>query len=188
MVIACPHALGLAVPLVMAVSTAISASRGLLIRDRSAFERARELDAVIFDKTGTLTEGRFGVTDVIPLDGGSEEEVLALAAGLESRSEHPIAQGIVQQAEKRGVRYTAPKDFTAIPGKGAWGTIDGVDVNVVSPGYLKEHGLEVSDDRVRRAMTARRRRTACRVGDHRLRRLLNLRVQLPRPKLRRDWK
>src|SRR5204863_5392264 len=89
LVIACPHALGLAVPLVVAVSTSISARNGLLIRDRAAFERARALDAVIFDKTGTLTEGRFGVTDVISLDGRSERDILRIAAALESRSEHP---------------------------------------------------------------------------------------------------
>src|SRR6267378_3278136 len=93
MVITCPHALGLAVPLVVAVSTALSARQGLLIRDRSAFERARELDAVVFDKTGTLTEGRFGVTDIVPLGGRTEHDVLRLAAALESRSEHPIADG-----------------------------------------------------------------------------------------------
>ena len=102
MVIACPHALGLAVPLVVAVSTALSASHGLLVRDRSAFERARGLQAVVFDKSGTLTEGRFGVTDVISLGSIPEAEILRLAAGLESRSEHPIAEGIVRQARHRG--------------------------------------------------------------------------------------
>jgi Cu2+-exporting ATPase len=151
MVIACPHALGLAVPLVVAVSTALSASRGLLIRERSAFERARELNAVVFDKTGTLTEGRFGVTDVIPLTAKSEDEVLALAASLESQSEHPIAQGVVNEAQKRGLRYPAPKDFRAIPGAGAQGIVDGNSVKVVSPGYLTRHGLAVNDDRVRAA-------------------------------------
>ncbi len=150
MVIACPHALGLAVPLVVAVSTALSARRGLLIRDRTAFERARSLDAVVFDKTGTLTEGRFGVTDVVPLDGHDETEVLRLAAALESRSEHPIAAGIVRAAADRGVRYPAPKDFTAIPGKGARGVVEGVDVKVVSPGFLREQGLSVTDARLAR--------------------------------------
>lgn len=98
MVIACPHALGLAVPLVVAVSTALSAGSGLLIRDRSAFERARALDAIVFDKTGTLTEGRFGVTDVISLGGRNEQELLHLAASLESQSEHPIR---LRQASSR---------------------------------------------------------------------------------------
>jgi len=150
MVIACPHALGLAVPLVVAVSTALSARRGLLIRDRSAFERGRELDAVVFDKTGTLTEGRFGVTDVVSLDGHDETEVLRLAAALESRSEHPIAAGIVRAAADRGVRYPAPTDFTAIPGKGARGVVEGVEVKVVSPGFLREQGLSVTDARLAR--------------------------------------
>src|SRR5213594_705388 len=132
MVITCPHALGLAVPLVVAVSTALSAQHGLLIRDRSAFERARELDAVVFDKTGTLTEGRFGVTDIVPLAGRTEHDVLRLAAALESRSEHPIALGIVRAATDRGVQYPAPDGFAAIPGKGAQGTVDGAAVKVVS--------------------------------------------------------
>jgi Cu2+-exporting ATPase len=150
MVITCPHALGLAVPLVVAVSTALAARQGLLIRDRSAFERARELDAVVFDKTGTLTEGRFGVTDIVPLDGRTEHDVLRLAAALESRSEHPIAAGIVRAATERGAQYPAPYEFAAIPGKGAQGTVDGVAVKVVSPGFLKEHGLAVVDARVTR--------------------------------------
>ncbi len=150
MVITCPHALGLAVPLVVAVSTALSARNGLLIRDRSAFERARDLDAVVFDKTGTLTEGRFGVTDVVPLAGRTEHDVLRLAAALESRSEHPIALGIVRAATDRGVQYPAPDGFAAIPGKGAQGTVDGAAVKVVSPGFLKEQGLTVADAQVAR--------------------------------------
>jgi len=148
MVITCPHALGLAVPLVVAVSTGLSARNGLLIRDRSAFERARELDAVVFDKTGTLTEGHFGVTDIVPLAGRTEHDVLRLAAALESRSEHPIAIGIVRAAADRGVQYPAPDGFTAIPGKGAQGTVGGAAVKVVSPGFLKQQGLTVADARV----------------------------------------
>jgi Cu2+-exporting ATPase len=150
MVITCPHALGLAVPLVVAVSTALSARNGLLIRDRSAFERARELDAVVFDKTGTLTEGRFGVTDIVPLGGRTEHDVLRLAAALESRSEHPIAAGIVRAATDRGVQFPAPVGFAAIPGKGAQGTVDGAAVKVVSPAFLKEQALAVADQRVAR--------------------------------------
>ncbi|MFW6125085.1 MAG: copper-translocating P-type ATPase [Pirellulales bacterium] len=146
MVITCPHALGLAVPLVVAVSTAISAANGLLIRDRTAFERARNLQAIVFDKTGTLTEGRFGVTDVIALDGRSEEELLQLAASLESQSEHPIAQGVVRGAGERGIDFPAPQEFQAIPGKGAQAVVDGLPIKVVSPGYLKEQGLAVPDD------------------------------------------
>jgi P-type Cu2+ transporter len=150
MVIACPHALGLAVPLVIAVSTTLSARRGLLIRDRSAFERARELDAVVFDKTGTLTEGRFGVTDVVALGGRTEADVLRLAAAIESRAEHPIAAGIVRSAAERGVRYPTPADVTALPGKGAVGVVEGAEVKVVSPGFLREQGLAANDPRLAR--------------------------------------
>ena len=97
-VIACPHALGLAIPLVVAVSTTLAAANGLLVRDRTAFEGARLIDTVVFDKTGTLTEGRFGVTDVLALDGWTREEVLALAAAVEALSEHPIASAIAAAA------------------------------------------------------------------------------------------
>ena len=150
MVITCPHALGLAVPLVVAVSTGLSARNGLLIRDRAAFERARALDAIVFDKTGTLTEGRFGVTDIISLDGRNEQDVLRFAAAIESRSEHPIAAGVVGAARERGVSYPAPGDVAAIPGKGARGVVDGANVAVVSPGFLKEQHLTADDVRVRR--------------------------------------
>ncbi|GIV02439.1 MAG: heavy metal translocating P-type ATPase [Fimbriimonadales bacterium] len=142
MVIACPHALGLAVPLVVAVSTTISATHGLLIRDRSAFERSRVVTAAVFDKTGTLTEGRFGVTDVVPLGPNSEEDVLRLAASLESLSEHPIAAGIVEEAGRRQVSLEHAEGFRAIPGKGAEAQVGGRTVKVVSPGYLRESGLE----------------------------------------------
>jgi Cu2+-exporting ATPase len=151
MVITCPHALGLAVPLVVAVSTALSAANGLLIRDRSAFERARAVNAILFDKTGTLTEGRFGVTDVVPLGQQNENELLKLAASLESQSEHPIAQGIVAGARERGIEFGPPKDFRAIPGKGAEATVDGRHVKVVSPSFLKEHDLAADDERVQQA-------------------------------------
>ncbi len=148
MVITCPHALGLAVPLVVAVSTAIAAQNGLLIRDRAAFETARNIDAILFDKTGTLTKGEFGVTETIVFDEASDEvdeaRLLNLAASLESRSEHPIAQGIVQSADG-GLEVV---DFQAITGKGAEANVDGVDVKVVSPGYLRENDYEVKDDRV----------------------------------------
>ena len=145
MVITCPHALGLAVPLVVAVSTAISARNGLLIRDRAAFEQARKIEAIIFDKTGTLTKGEFGVTDTLLFDEElGEEELLHLAAAVESRSEHPIAQGIVSAVEGPGL----VENFDSIPGKGAKGQVNGQDVMVVSPGYLQEHSLAVEDGRV----------------------------------------
>lgn len=143
MVITCPHALGLAVPLVVAVSTSMAARRGLLIRDRTAFERARNLDAIVFDKTGTLTEGRFGVTDIITFNDKTEDEILYYAASLESRSEHPIASGIVAEAEKREIEPNEPADFEAIAGKGAKADVDGVHIKVVSPGYLKENQIEL---------------------------------------------
>ncbi len=144
MVIACPHALGLAIPLVVAVSTALSARHGLLVRDRTAFEAARGLQAVIFDKTGTLTEGRFGITDTLVFDAAlSEADVLRLAAAVEALSEHPIARGIAAAAERR----PAVEAFRAIPGKGAEGTVEGRRVQVVSPGYVRAQGLTIADAR-----------------------------------------
>jgi Cu2+-exporting ATPase len=145
MVIACPHALGLAVPLVVAVSTALSAQHGLLIRNRVAFEQARNLQAVVFDKTGTLTEGRFGITNILAFTKDRNgKELLLLAASVEAHSEHPIAKGIAN-----GVLDPAPvSDFKAIPGKGAQGTVHGKKVMVVSPGYLRENNLEVHDARI----------------------------------------
>lgn len=143
MVITCPHALGLAVPLVVAVSTAISAKNGLLIRDRAAFERARNIQAILFDKTGTLTEGKFGVTDTVVLDSSMDEkELLKYAASLETYSEHPIAQGIVTASAEK---YPT-EDFTAIPGKGARGNVGGKEIMVVSPGYLRENSIEFNDE------------------------------------------
>ena len=150
MVIACPHALGLAVPLVVAVSTRLSATSGLLIRDRASFERARNLDAVIFDKTGALTEGRFGVTDVIAMGRMADDEVLAWAAALESQSEHPIARGIMRSAEERDIRVKPVKDFRNLPGEGAEATVDGRDVKVVGPGYLRRRDLEIRSAEVER--------------------------------------
>lgn len=146
MVIACPHALGLAVPLVVAVSTAISAGNGLLIRDRAAFEKARNIQAIIFDKTGTLTEGKFGVTDTIIFDKDIiREELLKYAASVEAHSEHPIAKGIVSSADGA---FTV-QNFKAITGKGAEGIVNGRNVKVVSPGYLKEQNISVNDERIR---------------------------------------
>jgi Cu2+-exporting ATPase len=144
MVITCPHALGLAIPLVIAVSTAKSAQNGLLIRNRTAFENSRRITTVLFDKTGTLTEGSFAVSDVQSHgDGYDENRVLQLAASLEQSSEHPIARGILRRAEEAGVELIAVDEFTAIKGKGVEGTVEGHKVAVVSPGYLKEQGLEL---------------------------------------------
>ncbi len=146
MVITCPHALGLAIPLVVAVSTAISAKRGLLIRHRNAFERARNLQAIVFDKTGTLTEGKFGVTDAVTFSADFDEStLLSYAAAVEAQSEHPIAQGIIEKAGKNTRRA---KDFKAITGRGAQGEVDGRNVKVVSPGYLQENGIDYDKNRI----------------------------------------
>ena len=145
MVITCPHALGLAVPLVVAVSTAISARNGLLIRNRAAFEAARNIQAIIFDKTGTLTEGKFGVTDTVLLDSKlNKNELLSFAASVEAHSEHPIAQGVVNSVKESW----DVKDFKAIPGKGALGLVKDKKVMVVSPGYLREKNLEIHDSKI----------------------------------------
>ncbi|MBD3243225.1 MAG: cadmium-translocating P-type ATPase, partial [Chitinivibrionales bacterium] len=148
MVITCPHALGLAIPLVVAVSTGLSASRGLLIRQRNAFERARDLQAIVFDKTGTLTLGTFGVTDVASLGNDMDEQtVLAYAASVEANSEHPIAKGIV---EKAGDNRHPVKNFSAITGRGAQGTVQGKQVKVVSPNFVDEKGLRYDEQKVER--------------------------------------
>ncbi|MFQ6098940.1 MAG: heavy metal translocating P-type ATPase, partial [Armatimonadota bacterium] len=151
MVITCPHALGLAVPLVVAVSTAIAAKRGLLIRDRAAFERSRRLDAVVFDKTGTLTEGRFGVETVQSFNAAKDDEVLRLAAGVEAHSEHPIARGILRGARERGLSIPPVTDFQAIAGKGAQGRVEGRAVKVVSPAYVEEERIQVPAEAARDA-------------------------------------
>lgn len=142
MIIACPHALGLASPLVVAVSTAISARKGLLIRNRANFENARNLNAVVFDKTGTLTKGEFGVTNIIPNEGYSEEEIIRLAASIEQNSEHPIATGIVKTTEEKGISLGKVTDFESITGKGIQGKVDGKKINVVSPGYVNSNNLK----------------------------------------------
>lgn len=149
MVIACPHALGLAIPLVIAVSTTLAARNGLLVRDRSGFERARSITAVVFDKTGTLTEGRFGVTDIIPLDGTAADDVLRLAAALESQSEHPIAAGILAAAQTKQVSLPPARDVRAIPGRGAEGVIEGKRVQVASPAYVTQLHLAIDNSRLR---------------------------------------
>jgi P-type Cu2+ transporter len=145
MVITCPHALGLAIPLVVSVSTSISAKAGLLIKNRDGFEQARKVSAILFDKTGTLTQGKFGVTDVITLNGKmNDKEMLKYAASIETNSEHPIAKGIVAFAKD-----TFPVEgFKSIPGKGAEGKVNGKEVKAVSPGYLKDNNIQVTDGRI----------------------------------------
>ncbi len=145
MVITCPHALGLAVPLVVAVSTALAAKNGLLIRNRVSFESARKLQAIIFDKTGTLTEGRFGVTDTLVFSQDIDEDTLRqYAASVDAYSEHPIAKAIAASSKKK-----LPVDnFKSIPGKGAEGKVEGREIKVVSPGFLREQNIALTDKRI----------------------------------------
>ncbi|MFI2665588.1 heavy metal translocating P-type ATPase [Micromonospora carbonacea] len=139
LVIACPHALGLAIPLVIALSTAVAARSGILVKDRLALERMRTVDAVLFDKTGTLTRGEHAVTGVAAVAGTSEDELLRLAAGVEADSEHPLARAIVAAAEQRG-GHPAATGFRALPGRGVRATIDGTEYAVGGPALLRELG------------------------------------------------
>jgi P-type Cu2+ transporter len=138
LVIACPHALGLAIPLVVAISTSLGARNGILVRDRLALEEAREVDTVIFDKTGTLTEGRFGVTQMAVPEGGDEDRVLALAAAVEADSEHPIAEAIRSEARTRGLDVPALDGFEAIKGRGIRARYEGRTVYVGGPRMLEQ--------------------------------------------------
>lgn len=145
MVIACPHALGLAIPLVVAVSTTLAATNGFLIRNRTAFEEARNLKAVIFDKTGTLTEGTFTVTDILNFNGLiTDDELLNYAAAVEGNSEHPIARGIVERADEKW----KVDGFNSITGKGVEGNVNGKTVKVVSPGYIRNEQMEYPQQQV----------------------------------------
>lgn len=145
-VICCPHALGLAVPLVMAKSTTLSAKNGLLIKNRTAFENARKITTIVFDKTGTLTVGKFEVSKIISLHKEfSENEIIRLAAALEQNSEHPIATGILQKVKDLSITIPATENFNAITGKGVEATVEGKKILVVSPGYLKEINLIIPE-------------------------------------------
>jgi Cu2+-exporting ATPase len=145
LVIACPHALGLAIPLVIALSTAVSAKAGILVKDRLALERMRTIDAVLFDKTGTLTRGAHVVAGVAAAPGVTDAEVLRLAGGVESDSEHPLARAIVTAARDRG-EIAKADDFRSLTGRGVEATIDGQPHAVGGPALLRERGLEVPDD------------------------------------------
>lgn len=145
MVITCPHALGLAIPLVSAVSTSLSARNGLLIRNRTAFENSRKITTVIFDKTGTLTEGVFEVNEIRSIDDYDRDEVLRLTAALEQNSEHPIATGIMKKVEEESIDIPSASDFQAIKGKGVEGKVEDRSVKVVGPNYLEENSIEVSE-------------------------------------------
>lgn len=150
LVIACPHALGLAVPLVASISTAKAAQNGFLVRQRLALEAARTINIVLFDKTGTLTKGEFGVVNVWNANNHTEEEVLQLAASLDALSEHPIAKAVVAKAKERGIRLKEPKKFEAIKGKGVKALIEdlpaGGEVMVGGPALLESMGVNIPDE------------------------------------------
>ena len=136
LIIACPHALGLAIPLVIAISTSLGAENGLLVKDRLALERARNLDMVIFDKTGTLTRGAPAVSEVAAALGTTEDDVIARAAAVESNSEHPLAKAIVAEAKRRSATQWSATKFQALPGRGAEALVEGKSVVVGGPRLL----------------------------------------------------
>lgn len=145
-VICCPHALGLAVPLVVAKSTALSAKNGLLIKNRTAFENARKITTIVFDKTGTLTVGKFVVSKIVSLQPGvTENEIIRFASALEQKSEHPIATGILQKVKELSITIPETDNFNAITGKGVEATVEGKKILVVSPGFLKEKNMAIPD-------------------------------------------
>lgn len=147
MVITCPHALGLAIPLVVAISTSVSAQRGLLIRNRTAFENSRKITLLVFDKTGTLTKGKFEVVRFGSLnDNYKASEILSLAGSLEAKSEHPLAASIMQKIKEEAIKISEVKNFKTITGKGIEGEVDNKKVKVVSPGFIKEKGFKIPDD------------------------------------------
>lgn len=146
LIIACPHALGLAGPLVTSRSTSIAAKKGLLIRNRIPFESAWKVDRVVFDKTGTLTEGNFGVTDVHPNKGVNEEELLKLAYSVETQSDHPIAKGIVKEGKERGLELYEVKDYQNLTGKGLVAQVNGAEIAVVSPGTMRANHISFDEE------------------------------------------
>lgn len=144
LVITCPHALGLAIPLVVAISTTLSAQNGILIRNRTAFENARKITTIVFDKTGTLTKGTFSIKNIVSLDKNkNKDEILKLIASLETNSEHPIAKAIVKEAKEKKISLLEINNFKTIRGKGIEGTVENKKMLAVSPGYLKELGLKI---------------------------------------------
>jgi Cu2+-exporting ATPase len=144
MVIACPHALGLAIPLVSAVSTSLSAKNGLLIRNRTAFENSRKISTIVFDKTGTLTEGKFGVTAISIFDKVyNEKKIIGLASSLEKNSEHPIAKGIIDKAKQMGAEDVKATEFKVMKGEGVKGNLDGKVVKLVSQKYIAKNNADI---------------------------------------------
>ncbi len=153
MVISCPHALGLAVPLVVAISTSVSAQKGLLIRNRTAFENARMITTIIFDKTGTLTKGSHELQKVKVLSQNfNENELLRLASGIEQHSEHYISVGLLKKVKELNIAIPKAESFNYMPGKGLEGIVEGKEIKVVGPNYLKEQNINLpatSDELVR---------------------------------------
>jgi P-type Cu2+ transporter len=143
LVIACPHALGLAIPLVIAISTTLGARSGLLVRDRRGLEEARNLNAIFFDKTGTLTRGEFRVVQIVTTGGMSENDALSLAAALERDSEHTIAQGVVKSAEERGIEAPRAEQFNALPGEGVQAVVNNRQLMLGGPALLRRLKTEV---------------------------------------------
>jgi len=146
LIIACPHALGLAIPLVIAIATSLGARNGLLVKDRLALERARSLDMVIFDKTGTLTRGAPAVSDVAAAPGITEGDLIGQAAAVESNSEHPLAKAIVAEAKRRGVSQSSATDFKALPGRGAEALVQGRRVVLGGPRLLTEANIRLPSE------------------------------------------
>lgn len=145
-IIACPHALGLAIPLVTSRSTSLAAQKGLLIRNRIPFETAYRADRIVFDKTGTLTEGNFGVMDILPAEGITEEELIHLAYTVETQSNHPIAKGIQKEGEKRQLKPKEVKNYQNLTGKGLEAEVEGSSISVLSPGGMKEKELSYDEE------------------------------------------
>jgi len=150
LVIACPHALGLAIPLVVALSTSITAKSGILIRDRKAFEMVKDVNAIVFDKTGTLTLGKFGVSDVISFI--PEDELLRLTVSVELNSEHIIAKAIVEHAKGKSIKIPQIRNFKALPGKGTYGKVGKREVYVGSPNLLNDLKIDIDDQKIKELM------------------------------------
>jgi len=167
LVIACPHALGLAIPLVIAISTTLAARNGLLVRDRRGLEDARIVNAVVFDKTGTLTRGEFGVVDIVTADKLASEEALRLAATIEQDSEHTIAKGIVGSAKERKLDLLRAEAFEAIPGKGVKARVSGRELYMGGPALLEMLRITVPEPLRRAALEAGKRgQSAIYLADH----------------------
>ena len=146
MVISCPHALGLAVPLVVAISTSISAQKGLLIRNRTVFENARLITTIIFDKTGTLTKGSHELQEIKVLNTNfDDKELLRLASGIEQHSEHYIAAGLLRKVKELNIAIPKSENFNYLPGKGLEGIVEGSNIKVVGPNYLKENNISITE-------------------------------------------